>query len=255
MAKRPGEPDWLARVRAGGEVDFLELWRELQPRLLRYLRVLGCADPDDVASETWFQVVRDLDAFNGGEQDFRRWLFTVARNRAVDAGRARQRRRTTAMPPAFDGVADERPVEDQALDLISARQAVRMLTQLPDYQAEVVALRVLAGLDAPAVASILGKSPGAVRVALHRGLRALADDPAVQALAKDRGDHPSNGGPPSGGPPSSGPPSGSQHSGGRPSGGPPSSGPPGGGQPSGRPPSGRPHGGGHAIRSAKEVDA
>lgn len=187
MATRIDEPDdWLARVRAGEEAGFRVLWRELQPRLLRYLRVLGCADPDDVASETWLQIVRDLDTFEGSEEDFRRWLFTVARNRAIDAGRARQRRRTTAMAPAFDGMADERPVEDQALDLISARQAARMLTQLPDYQAEVVALRVLAGLDAPAVASILGKSPGAVRVALHRGLRALADDPQVQALAKDR---------------------------------------------------------------------
>jgi hypothetical protein len=48
-----------------------------------------------------------------------------------------------------------------------------------------VALRIIAGLDTPAVASILGKSPGAVRVALHRGLRALAADPQVQALAAD----------------------------------------------------------------------
>jgi RNA polymerase sigma-70 factor (ECF subfamily) len=195
MAKRPDEPDdWLARVRAGEEVAFRVLWRELQPRLLRYLRVLGCADPDDVASETWLQVVRDLGTFDGSEEDFRRWLFTVGRNRAIDAGRVRQRRPTTALPAAFDGVADERPVEDQVLELISARRAVWMLTQLPAYQAEVVALRVLAGLDAQAVASMLGKSPGAVRVALHRGLRALADDPAVRALALDRGARPHAGG-------------------------------------------------------------
>jgi hypothetical protein len=48
-------------------------------------------------------------------------------------------------------------------------------------------LRVIAGLDTPAVASILGKSTGAVRVALHRGLRALAADPRVRALAADIG--------------------------------------------------------------------
>jgi len=46
-----------------------------------------------------------------------------------------------------------------------------------------VALRVIAGLETPDVAKILGKSVGAVRVALHRGLRSLADDPAVRALA------------------------------------------------------------------------
>jgi len=62
-----------------------------------------------------------------------------------------------------------------------------MLAGLSQDQAEAVALRVIAGLDTPAVASILGKSPGAVRVALHRGLRALAADPRVQALAADHG--------------------------------------------------------------------
>jgi RNA polymerase sigma-70 factor (ECF subfamily) len=58
-----------------------------------------------------------------------------------------------------------------------------LLGTLPADQAEAVALRVLAGLDTSAVAGILGKSPGAVRVALHRGLRTLAAQPAVQALA------------------------------------------------------------------------
>jgi DNA-directed RNA polymerase specialized sigma24 family protein len=41
-------------------------------------------------------------------------------------------------------------------------------------KAEIILLRVVAGLDAPAVARIVGKSPGAVRVAAHRGLRRLA---------------------------------------------------------------------------------
>ncbi len=62
-----------------------------------------------------------------------------------------------------------------------------MLSDLSPDQAEAVALRVIAGLDTSAVARILGKSSGAVRVALHRGLRALADDPRVQALAADPG--------------------------------------------------------------------
>ena len=52
--------DALARARSGDETGFLELWRALQPRLLRYLRVLSCGDAEDVASETWLQVVRDL---------------------------------------------------------------------------------------------------------------------------------------------------------------------------------------------------
>ena len=45
---------------------------------------------------------------------------------------------------------------------------------LPAIQAEVILLRVVAGLDTEAVAQLVGRSPGAVRVAAHRGLRRLA---------------------------------------------------------------------------------
>lgn len=172
----------LARARSGDEAGFLELWRQLQPRLLRFLRALNCDDPDDVASETWLQVVRDLPRFSGGEEDFRRWLFTVGRHRAIDYARARQRRPTIPVPQ-LPAVADDDLVEDQVLHAMSARQAVKLLAALPADQAEAVALRVLAGLDTSAVADILNKSPGAVRVALHRGLRSLARHPAVQELA------------------------------------------------------------------------
>jgi RNA polymerase sigma-70 factor, ECF subfamily len=173
----------LGRASAGDEAGFLELWRALQPRLLRFLRVLRCEDPDDVASETWLQVVRDLRSFAGDEQDFRRWLFTIARHRAIDAARARSRRPAAAMSAGLDILADVQIVEDQVLDALSARQAVAMLGVLSPDQAEAVALRVIAGLETPDVARILGKSAGAVRVALHRGLRALASDPSVRALA------------------------------------------------------------------------
>jgi RNA polymerase sigma-70 factor (ECF subfamily) len=179
----------LARARSGDEAGFLDLWRQLQPRLLRYLRVLSCDDADDVASETWLQVVRDLHKFKGGgEEDFRRWLFAVGRHRAIDAARARGRRRTSPMPAdGLDLLADDQLVEDQVLDGMSVRTAIALLAGLSRDQAEAVALRVIAGLDTPAVADILGKSPGAVRVALHRGLRALAADPAVQSLAAGPG--------------------------------------------------------------------
>jgi RNA polymerase sigma-70 factor, ECF subfamily len=187
----------LRRARSGDEAGFRELWRNLQPPLLRYLRVLSCDDPDDVASETWLQVVRDLPGFSGGEPEFRRWLFTVGRHRAIDAARARARRPADPADPVaagLDQVPDDQRVEDQVLDGLAVRKALALVATLSADQAETVALRVLAGLDTAAVASILGKSPGAVRVALHRGLRALAADPRVQALARPRGSPRSAGG-------------------------------------------------------------
>lgn len=174
--------DALARASAGDEAGFLRLWRALQPPLLRFLRVIGCEDPEDVASETWLQVVRDLPRFAGGEEDFRRWLFTIGRHRAIDAARAKSRRPATPVSTGLEVMADRQLVEDQVLDGLSVQRAVDLLAGLSRDQAEAVALRVLAGLETPDVARILGKSAGAVRVALHRGLRALAADPSVRAL-------------------------------------------------------------------------
>ena len=174
--------DALARASAGDEAGFLQLWRALQPPLLRFLRAIGCEDPEDVASETWLQVVRDLPRFAGGEEDFRRWLFTIGRHRAIDAARARSRRPATSVSTGLEIMADRQLVEDQVLDGMSVQRAVDLLAGLSRDQAEAVALRVLAGLETPDVARILGKSAGAVRVALHRGLRALAADPSVRAF-------------------------------------------------------------------------
>ncbi|HTX28110.1 MAG TPA: RNA polymerase sigma factor [Streptosporangiaceae bacterium] len=174
--------DVLARARSGDERAFLQLWERLHPRLLRYLRVLGCDEADDVASETWLQAVRDLDRFDGGAGDFRCWLFTIGRHRAVDASRTRIRSRIRLLTAALAPRADPNPVEDEVLDGWSTQQAVALVARLPRDQAEAVALRVIAGLDTAAVAGILGKSPGAVRIALHRGLRTLAADPRIAGL-------------------------------------------------------------------------
>jgi RNA polymerase sigma-70 factor (ECF subfamily) len=186
MESGDGLDDALARAMSGDEGGFLMLWDGLQPRLLRYLRVLGCDDVDDVASETWLQALRDLDRFSGSAaSDFRAWLFTIARHRAIDSARSRTRFREKVLMPAMSAEPfGENPVEDEVLYGLSTRQAVALVRGLSKDQAEVVALRVIAGLDTDAVARMLGKSPGAIRVTLHRGLKALSKDPRVRALEK-----------------------------------------------------------------------
>jgi RNA polymerase sigma-70 factor, ECF subfamily len=161
----------------------LELWRTLQPRLLRYLRV-QCRDGyEDVAAETWLQVVRDLSSFVGDADGFRAWLFTVARHRAIDAARASAARPLTLVPDIGDthqhGTAAS--AESQAMERVSTERAMELVATLPPDQAEMVMLRVVAGLDVPVVAQIVGKTPGAVRVSVHRGLKTLARDPKIQA--------------------------------------------------------------------------
>jgi len=164
----------LASARDGDEAAFARIFRDVQPALLRYLRVIA-TDPEDVAGETWVQVVAGLRRFRGEEQDFRAWLFTIARNRAADAGRARARR--PALPLDMTEAAQQLTTPDaadQALEAVSTHTTMALIKSLPPDQAEIIVLRVVAGLDTGDVARIVGKSPGAVRVAAHRGLRRLA---------------------------------------------------------------------------------
>jgi RNA polymerase sigma-70 factor (ECF subfamily) len=165
----------LAGAQAGDEAAFARLFRDVQPALLRYLRVIAPDAAEDVAGETWLQVAVGLAGFSGGEAAFRAWLFTIARHRAVDVGRSRGHRRTG--PRERSGAA-ERPGPDEAdvaLERISTRAVLALISALPRDQAEIIMLRVVAGLDTGAVARIVGKTPGAVRVAVYRALRRLAD--------------------------------------------------------------------------------
>jgi RNA polymerase sigma-70 factor, ECF subfamily len=164
----------LASAQAGSEAAVASIFRDVQPALLRYLRVIA-SEPEDVASDTWLQVLAGLGRFRGGEQEFRAWLFTIARHRATDAGRSRGRR--PAVPVDMTALAQELTTPDaadQAMEAMSTQAALELIASLPPDQAEIIMLRVVAGLDTGHVARIVGKKPGAVRVAAHRGLRRLA---------------------------------------------------------------------------------
>ena len=167
----------LASAQGGDETAFACLFRDVQPALLRYLHVIVPApEAEDVAGDTWLQVVKGLPGFRGGEEAFRAWLFTIARHRAVDAGRSRSRR-PDLMLAGTEAV--EQPTApdtaDLALEAISTRSVLALIKTLPRDHAEIIMLRVVAGLEAADVARIVGKTPGAVRVTAHRALRRLSD--------------------------------------------------------------------------------
>ena len=164
----------LASAQGGDEMAFACLFRDVQPALLRYLQVIT-PEAEDVAGDTWLQVVKGLPRFRGGEEAFRAWLFTIARHRAVDAGRSRSRRPDVPLAVAE---AAEHPLApdaaELALEAISTRSVLELVKALPRDHAEIIMLRVVAGLEATDVALIVGKTPGAVRVTAHRALRRLA---------------------------------------------------------------------------------
>ncbi|MGW1375310.1 RNA polymerase sigma factor [Streptomyces sp. NPDC002446] len=164
-------------AQGGDEAAFRTVYRAVHPRLLGYVRTLVSeADVEDVTSEAWLQITRDLARFSGDADRFRGWAARIARNRALDHIRMRGRR------PAIGGdeseLADTPAASDtagEALEALGTGRAMRLIARLPQDQAEAVVLRVVVGLDAKSTAQVLGKRPGAVRTAAHRGLRRLAE--------------------------------------------------------------------------------
>jgi RNA polymerase sigma-70 factor (ECF subfamily) len=152
------------------------LFRAFQPQLLRYLRYRAPEVADDLASETWLATAKSLVGFKGGPREFRAWLFAIARRRLIDHYRATGRRPSIeSLEPDVhgDAVAD---VAELVIDELGAEEALTVLLRgLPPEHAEVVVLRVVGGLSAEEVATVVGRSAGWVRTTQHRALRALEE--------------------------------------------------------------------------------
>ncbi|MFG3252351.1 RNA polymerase sigma factor [Streptomyces sp. NPDC048172] len=174
------DAELTAAVRAaqeGDEAAFRTVYRTVHPRLLGYVRTL-VADPDaeDVTSEAWLQIARDLSRFKGDADRFRGWAARIARNRALDHLRMRGRRPAVGGDESeLTGLPAGADTADEALEALGTGRTMALISRLPRDQAEAVVLRVVVGLDAKSAAQVLGKRSGAVRTAAHRGLRKLAE--------------------------------------------------------------------------------
>lgn len=168
--------DAVARARDGDHAAFSLVYRDVHPMLLGYLRGLIGDDADDIASETWHDIVRDLGAFRGDGMSFRSWAAAIARHRALDHVRRNSvRPRTTALDERIVEPVSDRDSEGAALENLSTERALALIAELPQDQAEAVLLRVVLGLNGPMAAEVLGKRQGAVRTASYRGLKRLSE--------------------------------------------------------------------------------
>ena len=146
--------------------DVARLYRELAPAVLGYVRSQQAPDPEDLLGEIFLQVVRDIGRFHGDGAALRRWVFTIAHHRILDARRQSKRRPATGecLPETIAAAAPD-PFDPALVEALAA---------LTPEQREVVALRFVADLPIDAVATITGRRRGAVKALQHRALTALA---------------------------------------------------------------------------------
>lgn len=162
----------IASAREGDRDALATLWREHQPLILRYLRGRGVADPHDIASQVWIDVARNLPRFEGGADEFRRWLFTIARRRLIDELRRTGRRDRSLAAVRLAG--DVAPGADEVFEGNDALvRALELVGRLPDKMRDAVLLRYVADLSVDDAAAVMGVRAGHVRVLTHRGLARL----------------------------------------------------------------------------------
>jgi RNA polymerase sigma factor (sigma-70 family) len=163
----------LEEARQGSEPAWQELYEGLAPVVLGYLRANNAPDPEDVLSEVFLQVARDISSFEGEEPGFRSWVFTIAHHRLIDARRHSARRPVDLSPEPPEPTARADDAADEALARIGVEEVHRVLALISDDQRAVLLLRVLADMSIDDVAKAVGKRPGAVKALQRRGLAAV----------------------------------------------------------------------------------
>ena len=168
----------LAAAHGGAPWALERMFTALAPAVTGYLRVQGSGEPEDLTSEVFVAILRNLRNFQGDEAGFRSWVFTIAHRRLLDERRRRARRPLPeSLTDTADGVARETPAADDvegAIDRSLGAERVRALCDrlVPD-QRDVLLLRLLGDLSIDQIAETLGNSKGAVKALQRRGLAAV----------------------------------------------------------------------------------
>jgi RNA polymerase sigma-70 factor, ECF subfamily len=169
----PSDGDLIKRAQAGQSEAFGELYRRYLPRIFGYIRLRVDAerDAEDLAETVFLKSFQAIQTYEDRGLPFTAFLYKVARHAVVDTYRSRQ-----AHLPLHEAEknADESPgAESSFVDHEQQAEALAALGRLPERYQEVIRLRVLMDLPTETVATWMGSSPTAVRVLLHRALKAL----------------------------------------------------------------------------------
>ena len=167
----------LAAAQRGDERALETIYRDLSPLVLGYLRSNGAREPEDLTSEVFVALVRNISNFSGSQESFRSWVLTITHRRLIDEFRHRSRRpEDPALPDEVQArlEPDTATAEAVALDGFSNQRVSDALSHLTDDQRAVVTLRILADVPIKDVAAILGKPETAVKSLQHRALASLA---------------------------------------------------------------------------------
>lgn len=180
-----GDPELVEAVRAGDGAAFSILYRNHRPAVLQVVRsyVHERETAADLAQEAFVRPFERLPTLRQAER-FRPWLLAIARHAAIDRVRTRWGERGLD-GRGGDELASTSPGPDQEAELAELTNLVRgCLAGLPSRDATVLIMVTHLGAAPADVASVLGVTPGAAKVIVHRARRRLRDSLTLQLMAK-----------------------------------------------------------------------
>jgi RNA polymerase sigma-70 factor (ECF subfamily) len=162
------------RAQQGDREALEELYLMHFDRIYSYLQmsVGNRHDAEDLTNQTFVKMLESIDRFEWRKAPISAWLFRIAHNLAMDHFRSRKRWQPEEDPPEPEG-SEVRSAEEEALHAIGRQSMLEMIEGLSIDQQQVLTLKFVFNFSNADVATVLGKTEGAIKSLQHRALASL----------------------------------------------------------------------------------
>jgi len=164
----------VERAQKGDREALEELYLMHFDRIYSYLQMTvgNRHDAEDLTNQTFVKMIESIERFQWRKVPISAWLFRIAHNLAMDHFRAHRRWQPEEEPPEPEDSA-ELSAEEEALHSIGRQSMLAMIEGLSKDQQQVLTLKFVFNFPNGDVATILGKTEGAVKSLQHRALASL----------------------------------------------------------------------------------
>jgi RNA polymerase sigma-70 factor (ECF subfamily) len=164
----------VERAQQGARDALEELYLLHFDRIYSYLHmsVGNRHDAEDLTTQTFLRMLESINRFRWQSAPFSAWLFRIAHNLAMDHFRANRRWQPEEEVPEVPG-SEEASAEEQAMHQIGRESMLELIEKLSTEQQQVLTLKFVFNFPNAEVATILGKTEGAIKSLQHRALVSL----------------------------------------------------------------------------------
>jgi RNA polymerase sigma-70 factor, ECF subfamily len=164
----------VERAQQGDRSALEELYLIHFDRIYSYLHMTvgNRHDAEDLTTQTFLKMLESINKFRWQSAPFSAWLFRIAHNLSMDHFRARRRWQPEEEVPEVPG-EEEPSAELQAMQSIGRQSMLELIEGLSPEQQQVLTLKFVFNFPNGDVATILGKTEGAIKSLQHRALVSL----------------------------------------------------------------------------------